>query len=70
MKRTWPIVAVRNVAESSAWYTRLLNATNNHPRATVFEAAIEATIKEGHMVGSGEETAAICRRMTKRPQPY
>ena len=34
------------------------------------EAAIEAAIKEGHMVGSGEETAAIGRRITKRPQPY
>jgi len=34
------------------------------------EAAIEATIKEGHMVGSGEETAAIGRKITKRPQPY
>ena len=34
------------------------------------EAAIEAAIKEGRMVGSGEETAAIGRRITKRPQPY
>lgn len=34
------------------------------------EAAIEAAIKEGHMVGSGEETAAIGRKITKRPLPY
>jgi 4-hydroxy-2-oxoheptanedioate aldolase len=34
------------------------------------QAAIEATIKEGHMVGSGEDTAAIGRKFTKRPMPY
>ena len=34
------------------------------------ETAIARTIKEGHMVGSGEETAAIGRRVTHRPQPY
>lgn len=34
------------------------------------QAQIEAAIKEGHMVGSGEETAAIGRKFTKRPQPY
>jgi 4-hydroxy-2-oxoheptanedioate aldolase len=34
------------------------------------EAQIEAAIKEGHMVGSGEETAAIGRKITKRPMPY
>ena len=34
------------------------------------EAAIEATIKEGRMVGSGEDTAAIGRKITKRPMPY
>jgi 4-hydroxy-2-oxoheptanedioate aldolase len=34
------------------------------------EAAIEAAIKEGHMIGSGEETAAIGRKITKRPMPY
>ena len=33
-------------------------------------AAIEAAIKEGHMIGSGEETAAIGRKVTKRPLPY
>jgi 4-hydroxy-2-oxoheptanedioate aldolase len=34
------------------------------------EEAIERSIKEGHMVGSGEKTAQIGRRITKRPQPY
>jgi len=41
MKRTWPIVAVRNVAESSAWYARLLNAANNHPGAAVFDQIVD-----------------------------
>ena len=34
------------------------------------EAAIAAAIKEGRMVGSGEQTAAIGRKITKRPMPY
>jgi hypothetical protein len=34
------------------------------------EAAIAESIKEGHMVGSGEQTAAIGRKITKRPPPY
>ena len=34
------------------------------------EEAIERSIKEGHMVGSGERTAQIGRRVTKRPMPY
>jgi 4-hydroxy-2-oxoheptanedioate aldolase len=34
------------------------------------EAAIEAAIKDGHMVGNGEEAAAIGRKITKRPLPY
>jgi 4-hydroxy-2-oxoheptanedioate aldolase len=34
------------------------------------EAAIEATIKEGHMIGSGENIAAAGRKFTKRPLPY
>jgi hypothetical protein len=37
MKRTWPIVAVRSVAESAIWYARLLNAANYHPGAEVFD---------------------------------
>jgi catechol 2,3-dioxygenase-like lactoylglutathione lyase family enzyme len=41
MKRIWPIVAVRNVAESSTWYARLLNATNNHPGAAVFDQIVD-----------------------------
>lgn len=34
------------------------------------EATIARTIKAGHMIGSGEETAAIGRKVTKRPLPY
>jgi 4-hydroxy-2-oxoheptanedioate aldolase len=34
------------------------------------EAAVESTIKEGHMIGSGEAIAAAGRKYTKRPQPY
>jgi 4-hydroxy-2-oxoheptanedioate aldolase len=34
------------------------------------EEAIERTIKDGRMVGSGERTAQIGRRVTKRPMPY
>jgi len=39
-------------------------------RGENLEEAIERTIKEGHMVGSGEQTAAIGRKLTKRPLPY
>jgi 4-hydroxy-2-oxoheptanedioate aldolase len=39
-------------------------------RGQNMEAAIAAAIKEGRMVGSGEETAAIGRKITKRPLPY
>ena len=31
---------------------------------------IEKTITEGHMIGSGEETAAAGRKFTKRAMPY
>ena len=31
---------------------------------------VEESIKEGHMIGSGEETAAAGRKFTKRPLPY
>jgi catechol 2,3-dioxygenase-like lactoylglutathione lyase family enzyme len=41
MKRIWPIVAVRNVAKSSTWYVRLLDAENNHPGATVFDQIVD-----------------------------
>jgi len=34
------------------------------------EAAIADAIKEGRMVGSGEQTAAIGRKISKRPMPY
>ena len=35
-----------------------------------FESEVAQAIKEGHMVGSGEETAAVGRKITKRPLPY
>ncbi len=34
------------------------------------EASIEQAIKSGRMIGSGEKTAAVGRRITKRPLPY
>jgi 4-hydroxy-2-oxoheptanedioate aldolase len=34
------------------------------------QAAVERTIKSGHMIGSGEENAAAGRKVTNRPQPY
>jgi 4-hydroxy-2-oxoheptanedioate aldolase len=36
----------------------------------VSEASIEQAIKAGRMIGSGEKTAEIGRRITKRPLPY
>lgn len=41
MKRIWPMIAVRNVAESALWYAKLLNAANDHPGATVFDQIID-----------------------------
>ena len=41
MKRTWPIVAVADVARSSAWYVRLLAARENHPGAAVFNQVLD-----------------------------
>ncbi len=41
MKRTWPIIAVNDVPTSAAWYTRLLNATNNHSGGTVFDQILD-----------------------------
>ena len=41
MKRTWPIVAVRDVPKSAAWYNQLLNARNTHPGARVFDVIID-----------------------------
>jgi len=37
---------------------------------TDVEAAVERAIKEGRMIGSGEEVAAAGRKITKRPLPY
>ena len=34
------------------------------------EAGVAASIKEGHMIGSGEAVAAAGRKITKRPLPY
>ncbi len=39
--RTWPIIAVKDVAKSAAWYTRLLSASNNHPGATLFDQILD-----------------------------
>jgi 4-hydroxy-2-oxoheptanedioate aldolase len=36
----------------------------------VSETSIEEAIKAGRMIGSGEKTAGIGRRITKRPLPY
>lgn len=36
MKRPWSIIAVADVPGSSAWYTTLLGAQQNHPDAAVF----------------------------------
>lgn len=41
MKRTWPIIGVADMAKSSAWYMRLLDAQNNHPGATVFDQILD-----------------------------
>ncbi len=41
MTRTWPIVAVSDVTRSSAWYSRLLEAQQTHPGATVFDQIID-----------------------------
>ena len=40
MKRTWPIIAVSDVPESSSWYIRLLDAQETHPAATVFNLVV------------------------------
>jgi 4-hydroxy-2-oxoheptanedioate aldolase len=40
------------------------------PRDPNPEATISKTIQEGHMIGSGEQTAAIGRKVSRRPQPY
>ncbi len=41
MKRTWPMIAVRDVSASATWYTRLLSAKNNHPGAIVFDQIVD-----------------------------
>lgn len=42
MKRPWPIIAVADVARSSAWYLTLLDARENHPGATVFNQILDS----------------------------
>jgi len=42
MTRSWPIIAVEDVASSSAWYRVLLNADENHPGARVFNQLLDA----------------------------
>ena len=42
MKRSWPIIAVASVVDSTAWYTRLLDAVDNHPGGTVFNQITDA----------------------------
>ena len=49
MKRTWPIIGVADVVRSSAWYTKLSDAKNNHPGATVFDQILD-----------GDETVLLC----------
>ena len=39
--RNWPIIAVSDVTRSSAWYSRLLEAQQTHPGATVFDLIID-----------------------------
>jgi len=34
------------------------------------EASVGQAIKSGRMIGSGEKTAEVGRRLTKRPPPY
>jgi catechol 2,3-dioxygenase-like lactoylglutathione lyase family enzyme len=41
MKRNWPIIAVADVARSSDWYIRLLDARGNHPGSTVFDQILD-----------------------------
>jgi catechol 2,3-dioxygenase-like lactoylglutathione lyase family enzyme len=41
MKRTWPIIAVRDVQLSSRWYQSLLGSPNNHPGSTVFDQILD-----------------------------
>lgn len=41
MKRPWPILAVADVGNSTAWYTALLDARQNHPGATVFNQVLD-----------------------------
>lgn len=41
MKRTWPFIAVSDVAKSAAWYEALLGAERSHPGETVFDQIVD-----------------------------
>ena len=49
MKRNWPIIAVSDVVESSAWYADLLDAKNNHPDRKDFDQILDE-----------DETVLVC----------
>ncbi len=42
MKRIWPIIAVRDVRMSAAWYARLLDAEQSHSGSAVFDQVTDA----------------------------
>jgi hypothetical protein len=42
MKRTWPIIAVRDVQLSSKWYQALLACPNTHSDSVVFDQIVDA----------------------------
>ena len=41
MKRTWPIIGVRDVQASSGWYQSVLACPNNHPGSSVFDQILD-----------------------------
>jgi len=41
MRRTWPIIAVRDVPTSSWWYQSVLGCPNTHPDGSVFDQIID-----------------------------
>jgi len=47
MKRNWPIIAVRDVVASAAWYVRLLDAAQSHAGGTVFDQILD---KDGEVL--------------------
>jgi catechol 2,3-dioxygenase-like lactoylglutathione lyase family enzyme len=49
MRRTWPIIGVRDVPASSRWYQSVLGCPNTHQDGSVFDQVID-----------GDETVLIC----------